>query len=585
MANSDQSTNTINNPIGSGVILSQNFRNSVVGGNISNSSISSDTLTTIQTRQKQLDLESSTAIVDQQQSFISFNSGIQSLRADIGKLNSGLNSIALLLQQNAETEQNRILTEQEKERRLTEQEIRIGKENEIEQKIQNAVTEPAQRMVPEVQNLFGGIGRALTYLFGGWLAVETVRSIQSAGQKNIQLFGDIKFDILKKIGIVAGGLFAISAGFTMVKRTMGSIVNGLWKLFIPKPRLGGGGGGKIGGILPGVGKFVAFLSGYLNFKNKEYTDSILAMMSLASMVPGPIGAIGKVAGLAFTADEIAEAFGKNIFGDERDKIVDQIAQQFIGKSNTDTKPPEPPPTSAAKPSPPPTSAAKPSPPPSTAASTGAVVAPATPAIPPAPAPSQPPPAPSQVVPQQSMMGTPATTQMEPPSPERMAQFEQAWQYRNFAPVRGKIEEAWNKLSSQEKTQAKEWAKSKGYDWSEMRLPEPTTLVQLPSNITPTPPIAGVTTSIAPQTVSPPPMSATDIGVQPQISNIPKEPQQVGQLPEPNPKITMIAPFSQSNTPQAPPITDGPLTDVPLISSANPDNFYVLYSQLCYNVVT
>lgn len=573
MANSDLQPATVSTPIRSGTILSQNFRSSVLGGEVSNSPIARDNLSLVQNRQRQLDLESSAAIVDQQQSFTLFNTGIQNLRTDIGKLSSGLNSIALLLQQDAATEQNRILTEQEQERRLTEQEIRIGKENEIEQKIQNAVTEPAQRMVPEVQNLFGGVQTALAYLFGGWLTAETAKSITTAGQESTNLFTDLKFDILKKIGIVAGGLLAIGAGFNMVKRTMGSIIDNLWKLFIPKPKLGSGSG--LGGALPGLGKFVGFLSGYLNLKNKEYTDSILLAMSAASMAPGPIGAIGKIAGLAFTADEIAEAFGKNIFGDERDKIVDQIAQRFMGKT-------EAPPAQAA----PPTST-----PPS-----GATATPTTPAVPPAPSSgTQAPTGAPQVAPQQTMTGqdmTPATQTAAPASPlspERISQFEQAWSYRNNPMARGRIEDAWGKLSDQEKLQAKEWAASKGYNWSEMRLPDPVTTTQaIPeTRITPMPAVAsaaGVTTTTA-QTSSFTQTTAAEITPQPQISNIPREPQQVGQLPEPNPRITMMGPFSGTAKPQPPPITNGALTDVPLINSSNPDNFYVLYSQLCYNVVT
>ena len=39
----------------------------------------------------------------------------------------------------------------------------------------------------------------------------------------------------------------------------------------------------------------------------------------------------------------------------------------------------------------------------------------------------------------------------------------------------------------------------------------------------------------------------------------------------------------NNQPQTPP-SSKPLTDVPLINSSNPDNFYTLYSQVNYNVV-
>ena len=70
----------------------------------------------------------------------------------------------------------------------------------------------------------------------------------------------------------------------------------------------------------------------------------------------------------------------------------------------------------------------------------------------------------------------------------------------------------------------------------------------------------------------------------QMSTPPKEPQQVGQLPEPKPSLTMIKTSSAQQQQSNPPLTNGALTDVPLINSANPDNFYVLYSQLNYNVV-
>jgi S1-C subfamily serine protease len=58
---------------------------------------------------------------------------------------------------------------------------------------------------------------------------------------------------------------------------------------------------------------------------------------------------------------------------------------------------------------------------------------------------------------------------------------------------------------------------------------------------------------------------------------------VGPLPEPEPNVIMMpsAPAASQNPPMVPSSSG---TDVPLINSANPDNFYVLYSQLNYNVV-
>ena len=62
------------------------------------------------------------------------------------------------------------------------------------------------------------------------------------------------------------------------------------------------------------------------------------------------------------------------------------------------------------------------------------------------------------------------------------------------------------------------------------------------------------------------------------------PPNVGVLPEAKPNLIMAqSAVAANNQPQTPP-SSKPLTDVPLINSSNPDNFYTLYSQVNYNVV-
>lgn len=533
-----------------GSILSQEVRNSLLKKTTFDASIFKNELLAVEGRRRELDLQNINVIREQENVLIGFNSNIQALRNDIGRLGTGLANIALLLQQDGAQEQSRLRSDQEKQRRLAEQQVRIGKENDIEQKIQSALVAPVQRLVPQVNDIFGKIGSALGILFGGWLTTQVVQAIKASEEGNTKLFNDIKFNIIKNLAIAGGGLLAIKAGFSLVKNTIARVASGLTRLLIAKPlalaagllripAMGSGGkppatpGPKSGGMLGGVGKFVTFLSTLMNLRNKEFTDATLSALSFAARAPGPLGAIGKIAGVAFTADEIAEAFGKNIFDDESlNKKVDEIAKVFKKENKTDT---------------------------STAS--------------PKPVPSSSPPAPSQpmVQPKTPMMGEQKQEATTPtPSPERVSQFEQAWQYRNNPFARGRIESAWEKMSDEERRQAKEWAKSKGYNWNEMKLKESSSMMGQ-TQTTPQP----MKESAVPAQMSTPA----------QVTAPPKEPVKVGQLPEPKPSLTMIKTSNNVNQQQNVPVTNGALSDVPLINSANPDNFYVLYSQLIYNVVT
>lgn len=518
---------------GTGSPLSQEVRNALLKKSTIDRSVFRNEILESENRKREIDNQNVRVIQSQEQALLGFNSNIQALRNDIGKLGTGLASIALLLQQDNAEELSRSRAQQEKERRLAEQQIRIGKENELEQKIQNALVAPVQNLAPKMNDVFGKIGAALGILFGGWLTNQVVQAIQASEENNTKLFNNIKFNIVKNLAIVGGGLLAIRAGFSIVKNTIGRIASGLTRLLIAKPlaiaaallpRVGGrtpaptrqnpkGSGGGLGG----VGRFITFLSGLMNLKNKEFVDTTLAALTLAARAPGALGAIGKIAGIAFTADEIAEAFGKNIFTDAGlNQKVDEIAKIFK-KESTDSKP-----TASSKPAPAP------------------VVQPQTP-----------------------MMGeqkpsTPA------PSAEMISQFEQAWQYRNNPFARGRIEDAWNQMTPEQKQQAKDWASSKGYNWSEMKLQDPSPAM------------------VSPQTSNQTTEASTPTA---QVSASAKPPTQVGQLPEPQPSVTMIRSSNNANQQANVPLTSGALSDVPLINSANPDNFYVLYSQLNYNVVT
>jgi hypothetical protein len=527
--------------------LSQEVRTAL----LRKSTIDASVFQNIENRRAQTDAQNAELSRGQNEALIGFNSTLQAIRTDIVKLGTGLSGIALLLQQDATEDQSKVRVDQEKERRLAERQIRIGKENEIEQKIQNAVTEPVQRLVPKVNDIFGRIGAALGILFGGWLTNQTVQAIKASEEGNTKLFNDIRFNILKNVGIAVGGLFAIRAGFSLIKRTIGGIASGLIKLLIAKPLALAasliprpGGGPKPGGPKPSTNTGSRVGSG-LNVRGNLAVGALMTGLDIAGG-EDPIRAAAGAAGGMITS---AAAFGLGslipfpgtgvisgalAYGPGQE-YVKGIYDKFFGKTETNNETLK---KENLKESPKP---AVESTPPST------VVAPA-----PAPAPSPP------AQPQTPMMGEqkPSTP---PPSPDMEKKFEQAWQNRNNPLVRDRIEGAWNKMTPDQQQQAKTWASSKGYDWNEMRLKDSANMNQ--------------TTKSESAEITPA-----------QMTTPPKEPQQVGQLPEPKPSLTMIKTSSAQQQQPNPPLTNGALTDVPLINSANPDNFYVLYSQLNYNVV-
>jgi hypothetical protein len=504
-----------------------------------------------------------------------------------------LQSVATITASEGAIERQKDLYEQEKQKRLSETGARGGQESLLETKIQSALSEPVKRIGSKISFGFENLMSSIWTLLGGWLTLEGIKVLKALQDGNTKKLNEIKDNVIKTL-LVAGGVFTIiNVGIVKVISTITGLVAKIGKFVIggliikpfqltatalrgalpgrtpPSPSPGNkgpkpGGGGKFGG----VGRFVTFLSGLMNFKNKEYTDGILAALSFASRAPGPLGAIGKIAGIAFTADEIAEAFGKNIFTDSGlNKKVDEIAKNFTKGNETNKLTSSP----LEKSEPPKPTTAKP--------------APTTSMTPPASdlqinVPNTQKASDTQKAPDTSKLTIP------PPDAERVKQFEQAWKMRDFGPARGRIEGAWNKMSPEEKQQAKDWAGSTGKNWKEMKLPDTTQTSAVPpkempkSAETSSKPSTSQTTTTAAETSSKP--STPEI-TPAQTTKMQTVPFNIGPEPEPKPNV-VYAPSAPSAPQQQQPMSTGAASDVPFIPSSNTDNFYTLYSQINYNVV-
>lgn len=515
--------------------------------------------------------------VQQTQEISALRSAIDSLRIETTTLNQGLVSISNLIQQDSALEKQQAVEKAENERKLAETNIRLGKESQLEQNITNSLVKPVQALQQKVDNIFGRIGEALTTLFFGWLTNQGIEALKAASEGNKEKLEEIKNNVLKTIGFGVAGIGAIKIGFDLIIKTITGITGKIGGLVLklalaplkvlrstlqaapiigglfggPKPPGGAkppGGGGMLGGAKNALKGLAGPLLAGTALTGLDIAQGEDPGRAIAGAATGMIGSAGAFAlgslipipGTGFGAGALAYGpsadFGKEMY------------DKFFGKSET-------PQAKVAEPTTPKAGDSKPEPPPTIMAPVEADAKISSPTV----------------EPQNSMMSDsgasssatttappaavqPQTPAIPPPSPEMVKNFETAWKYKDNSMARGRIESAWNNMTVEQQQQAKEWAKSTGKDWTEMKLVE------------------------KPSTVQAVPLPSA------QVQPLPKPTQNVGELSEPAPNVIMM-PSGQSNNQQSS-ISQAPTngTDTPLISSSNPDNFYVLYSQLNYNVV-
>ena len=550
--------------------------------------------------------------IQQTQEISALRGTVDALRTETATLSNGLTSISNLIQQDSALEKQQNAQEAERERRLLETKIRMGKESQLEQKITNSLARPVQALQQKVTNIFERIGGALTTLFFGWLTNQGIEALKAASEGNKKKLEEIKNTVLKGIGDVVKIFAVISKGFNLVIKSVTGLagriggltlklakaplnliraglqtVPGLKTLFPKGPniRTPSPGGGKGPGIFGAVWSTV---EAFMNTKNGEYVDAVMAIAGTF----GPFRLVKGLMAAGFLADNIAEVFGGNIFG--KNPNYEKQAKEIKTEAEKQKKEEKPPattsktaanvePTATAQTplmgdkkdekSKPENTSPGPVPGPikeiksidnaaATASSPKTSMMPETKKPDTASTPktslvtdmkSAEPKSTSTSTPQTSMMGKTTTAALPPPSPEMEKNFELAWKNKDKPFARGRIESAWNGMSVEQQQQAEAWARSKGYDWNEMKLTQKSPVV---------------------------PAEVTAAKMQP----LSKSSQNVGELAEPKTSVIM-APAAQNQPQQSSASSASPSeTNVPLISSSNPDNFYVLYSQLNYNVV-
>lgn len=314
------------------------------GIQIARSTVSSSTFgigrSALQPIQTQPDPETLRVLRENQNSLLLISNQIQNLSFRMNEFRNSLEGISSLISNESIFERQRELQNQQQEKQLAEQQLREGKESIIEKRIQAALLIPVQTVGEKVRGTLGSLMEFFTTLLGGWLINQGVETIKALSENNKEKLEQIKDDTLGQLGIIGRIFTIIKTGFfgvfksitSLTGRIVGAVAAGLFinpmRSLIQGIR-GGGRGGRTppprgpqaprgGGIPGGISGILTGVSGLLNLINGEYFDAALLGLSL---LPGGklISAIRVIAGVSFTLDEIAEAFGGNIFGKDPNK--------------------------------------------------------------------------------------------------------------------------------------------------------------------------------------------------------------------------------------------------------------------------
>ena len=564
-----------NNPLLSSSPLNQQSRQGIVGSGgagFQGVGASAAGFVTPQSTVSAEDIKTLQVTEQNQEILNGINFGLNGVRQDINSLNNGLVEISTLIQNDAASEQRFLLNEQERERILSEQEVRTGKESVIEKKIDSAFSSAASRVSTKVRSLFDRVGQAILYLFGGWIANKYDELLEAEGKDNVDLVQQIKLQIaegsksfLNAFILLGGGFSKVVSKILSLGKNIGSFLlkkpfEALWNLGssitrrftgnrssnTPPPSTPGGPkpqGPKSGG--PKIsGGFGTALSAGAEALTGNYVE---AGLGAAAFIPGWTGRIAKT---AFWGEQVLDMFGMGFLGNESEKPKKESEE----------------PAMMAKPSP----------------AGGEVKAEANPAKP-------------------DTAGGEVKVEANPAKADfKELKEDDKEESSSSTPSTINTSALFNKDDSEKGTifgfDTKSLFSSSSSDSSQSSTEKASVEPQekaLPNvgaseqsspemNTQEDPDSSDAARYIeAEKNINAPPVVASS-------ENVQAPPKEVTPLPElkepPVQVVSMNSGGSQSPMPVSIPGSDESITDIPLISSSNPENFYTLYSLHSYNVV-
>ena len=147
------------------------------------------------------------------------SSQLQGLTAQMQSLTGSLQVIATNLATSQALQQKQDNQAIELENKLAQQKLREGKESLIEKKIQAAALAPVQKIADKAQFTLGRLGEFFISILGGWLLNQGVQTLKALSEGNGDKLNEIKNNVLKNLGIIAGIFVGIKLAIAAITGT------------------------------------------------------------------------------------------------------------------------------------------------------------------------------------------------------------------------------------------------------------------------------------------------------------------------------------------------------------------------------
>jgi hypothetical protein len=157
---------------------------------------------------------------------------VGSLRGEVTGFNNSLNNVTKAITNDSILEQNRIKKENEEERKATELGLRVGRESLLEKAIQSALIAPVQAIAQKTQSILSRLSQFFRTLLIGWLTNQGIETLRAISEDNGKKLIEIRDNVLKALGIGAATLFLLNGGFLAIAGTIArlSLKIGGWLL-------------------------------------------------------------------------------------------------------------------------------------------------------------------------------------------------------------------------------------------------------------------------------------------------------------------------------------------------------------------